>query len=431
MHLSRTGFLPTLRSTLVGAAFGLLGLVLSAQTALAGRYASIVIDANSGAVLHASNPDTRSYPASLTKVMTLFLLFDELESGRLHLNSKLAVSAHASGQAPSKLGLEPGERISVQDAVLALVTKSANDVAVVVGEAIGGTEAGFAQMMTRKAKALGMRSTTYRNASGLPDLGQMSTVRDQATLARALITSHAGYYKYFSTRQFVYEGHPITTHNRLMLRYPGADGIKTGYIHASGFNLISSAKRADNRIIGVVFGGATGASRDKHMGQLLDKGFAKLKRGESVEMAEAESNEDLPNIDDLVAAAQSAKAPTKPIAKAKPAKPAAKKVAMRGPANSDDDDDDDDAVGDADPPSWAIQVGAFNEYRPAHKAATDAAKKLGGLVSKGSIDIDKAGSKKKPLYRARISGFNEDQARAACKRLERAGKSCKLVNPNT
>ena len=383
-------------------------------------------------MLHAASPDAKSYPASLTKVMTLFLVFDELEAGRIRLDTKFTVTAHASGQAPSKLGLEPGEKISVEDLVLALVTKSANDAAVVAGESIGGTESNFAQMMTRKARALGMRNTSYRNASGLPDDGQMSTVRDQATLARALINNHAGFYRYFSTRQFVYDGQPITTHNRLMLRYPGADGIKTGYIHASGFNLISSAKRGDQRVIGVVFGGTTAATRDRHMGQLLDKGFAKLRKGESVEMAEAESD-DLPDLDELVAAAQAAKAPVaKAPAKVKPKPVALKKVAMKAPsrAAAAEDDDEDDAVGDADPASWAIQLGAFNEYRPAHKAASDAAKKLGGLVSKGSIDIDKAGKGKKPVYRARISGFNEGQARAACKRLERAGKPCKLVNPN-
>lgn len=403
-------------------------LVLAAQPAQAGRYASIVIDADSGSVLHAANPDSKSYPASLTKVMTLFLLFDELDSGRIRLDTKFTTSAHAAAQSPSKLGLEPGEKISVESLILALVTKSANDAAVVAAEGVGGTEANFAQMMTRKAHALGMRSTTYRNASGLPDLGQVSTVRDQATLARALIKTHPGYYKYFSTRQFVYEGQPINTHNRLMLRYQGADGIKTGYIHASGFNLISSAKRGDRRIIGVVFGGTTAASRDKHMGQLLDKGFARLRKGESVEMAEAESD-DLPDLDELVAAAQAAKAPAK--AAAKPKAPA-KKVAMRGPAKAAaaDDDDDDDAVGDADPAGWSIQVGAFSQYKPAHKAASDAARKLGGLVSKASIDIDKAGKGAKAVYRARISGFTEDQARAACKRLGKAGKSCKPVNPN-
>ncbi len=430
MHLSRTGFLPRLRLALLGA---VLGLVALAQPAHAGKYASIVIDHETGAILHAANPDARSYPASLTKVMTLYLLFDELEAGRLRLDSKLSVSAHAAAQAPSKLALDPGERISVQDAVMALVIKSANDVAVVVAEAIGGTEAGFGQLMTRKARALGMRNTTYRNASGLPDPSQVSTVRDQATLARALINNHGRYYRYFSSRQFVYDGQTINTHNRLMLRYAGADGIKTGYIHASGFNLVSSAKRGDNRIIGVVFGGTTGASRDKHMGDLLDKGFAKLRRGEGVEMAQAE-NDDLPDIDELAAAAQSARAgaKTKPVL-AKPTKSSSTSLAMRGPsrADRDDDDDDEDAVGDADPAPWSIQVGAFGQYTPARKAASDAAKTLGRMVSKGAIDIDKAGNAKKPVYRARITGFNQDQARAACKRLERAGKSCKLVNPNT
>ncbi|EME68287.1 D-alanyl-D-alanine carboxypeptidase [Paramagnetospirillum caucaseum] len=427
MHLSRTGFLNRIRLFAVALA---AVLALSAQPAEAGRYASIVIDAESGSVLHAANPDAKSYPASLTKVMTLFLLFDELDSGRIRLDTKFTTSAHAAAQSPSKLGLEPGEKISVESLVLALVTKSANDAAVVAAEGIGGTEAHFAQMMTRKAQALGMRSTVYRNASGLPDLSQVSTVRDQALLGRALIRQHPGYYKYFSTRQFVYDGQPINTHNRLMLRYNGADGIKTGYIHASGFNLISSAKRDGQRVIGVVFGGSTAASRDKHMGQLLDKGFARLRKGGGVEMAEA-GHDDLPDLDELVAAAQAAKAPAKPSAKA--AKPApAKKVAMRAPARAAaaDDDDDEDAVGDADPASWAIQVGAFGEYRPAHKAASDAAKKLGGLVSKASIDIDKTGKGAKTVYRARISGFTEDQARAACKRLGKAGKACKPVNPN-
>jgi D-alanyl-D-alanine carboxypeptidase len=432
--LRRAGFLNRLR--LIAAAVLAAAMTLAAQPAEAGRYASIVIDAETGSVLHAANPDARSYPASLTKVMTLFLLFDELHSGRVRLDSKFTTSAHAAAQSPSKLGLEPGEKISVESLVLALVTKSANDAAVVAAEGLGGTEARFAQMMTRKAQALGMRNTVYRNASGLPDTGQVSTVRDQAVLARALIRSHPGYYKYFSTRQFVYDGQPINTHNRLMLRYQGADGIKTGYIHASGFNLISSAKRGDKRIIGVVFGGSTATSRDNHMGQLLDKGFSRLRRGGGVEMAaaetEAESDDELPDVAELEAAAQAAKAPAKASAKvvAKPKPAPVKKLAMRAPSRAGDEDDEDDAVGDADPSGWAIQVGAFSEYRPAHKAASDAAKKLGGLVSRASIDIDKAGKGAKALYRARISGFTEDQARAACKRLGKAGKSCKPVNPN-
>jgi D-alanyl-D-alanine carboxypeptidase len=403
----------------VAAVFAVLLLAPSPAPA-ASRYASIVIDADSGAILHSANPDKRSYPASLTKVMTLYLLFDELDAGRLKLDSKLAVSAHAAAQAPSKLGLEPGDQISVQDLILALVTKSANDAAVVAAEAIGGSEAAFAQVMTRKARALGMLQTTYRNASGLPDLGQVSTVRDQATLARALVRDHADHYAYFSTRSFVWHGQPIHSHNRLMLRYAGADGIKTGYIHASGFNLIASAKRDGRRIIGVVFGGDTASWRDNHMGQLLDKGFARLKSPGTTQVARADDA--LPDVDEVVAVAKATKA-TK-ATKAAPSRPA-KKVAARAAR----EDDDDEAVGDADPSPWAIQVGAFAGYRPAHKAAAEAAKKLGGLIAKGSIDIDKAKQGRTIMYRARITGFSEGQARAACKKLERAKKACKLVQP--
>jgi D-alanyl-D-alanine carboxypeptidase len=383
------------------------------------RYGAIVLDHDTGNVLYAVNPDRRSYPASLTKVMTLYLLFDALEQGRLRLDSTMAVTSHASAQAPSKLGLVPGDRIAVEDAVLALVTKSANDVAVVIAEALGGTEADFAEMMTRKAHQIGMNNTTYRNASGLPNTGQISTPRDQATLARALIRNHGNYYHYFSTRQFRWRGQPISTHNRLMLRYPGADGIKTGYITASGFNLIASAKRDGRRLIGVVFGGDTAAWRDKNMAQILDKGFTRSGTPD-IRTAKAEE-EDRADLDGLIASA-SAKAdkPAK-VAKVKAAK---LKVAQRRKTADDDDEGDDDPV------AWSIQVGAFSDYKPAHQAASAAAKKLGGLVSRATIDVSKAKLGKQMSYRARLSGFTEDQARAACKRLSRAKKDCKVVQPS-
>ncbi|WP_235720836.1 D-alanyl-D-alanine carboxypeptidase [Magnetospirillum molischianum] len=416
-----------------------------ATPAWAARYASIVIDASNGKVLHAANPDIRSYPASLTKVMTLFLLFDELESGRMNLDTRLSVSAHAAGQAPSKLGLRPGETIAVRDVILALVTKSANDAAVVAAEGIGGTEAEFAQMMTRKAASLGMTRTVYRNASGLPNPGQMSTVRDQAILARAMINRHAGSYRYFSTRQFVWKGQTINTHNRLMLRYPGADGIKTGYIQASGFNLISSARRDDQRIIGVVFGGASGTSRDNHMKELLDKGFARMKTGESIEVAAAPSADDTSDIDSLVAAAQAtgavaaAKAAAKPAqakAKAKAVKTAHAKVTKTANFKVASAKTSSQAKGHKgrnsaadNAPAWTIQVGAFKDYRPAQQAAAQAARTLGQLAAKGSIDINKLKGNK-PVYRARLAGLNESQARAACKRLGKSGQSCKLIAPD-
>lgn len=374
------------------------------------RYGAIVMDYDSGTVLYSVNADRRSYPASLTKVMTLYLLFDALEQGRLRLDSTMAVSAHASAQAPSKLGLQPGDRIGVEDAVLALVTKSANDVAVVIAEALGGSEDRFADLMTAKAHQIGMADTTYQNASGLPNLGQISTPHDQALLARALIRHHGDYYHYFSTRQFRWRGQPITTHNRLMLRYKGADGIKTGYINASGFNLVASAKRDGKRLIGVVFGGDTASWRDQNMAQILDKGFARIDRGPDIRTAEMEKDRD--DLDALIASAN---------APAKPAKGAKLKVAA---AVAEDEQGDDD------PDAWAIQVGAFGGYKQAHQAASSAAKKLGGLVSKATVEVNKAKQGKQLLYRARLSGFTEDQARAACKRLSRAKKDCKIVQPS-
>lgn len=234
------------------------------------QYAAIVIDANSGQVLLAANADQQRYPASLTKIMTLYLLFEQLEAGRLKLNSPLTVSAHASAQPPSKLGLQPGQTISVEDAIKALVTKSANDVAVIVAEAVAGSESAFARQMTQKARALKMTRTTYRNASGLPDPGQMTSARDQALLGLAIQDRFPGYYKYFSTSVFSFRGRSMANHNRLLGRVHGVDGIKTGYIRASGFNLVTSARRDNRHIVAVVLGGTSGAQRDAHMRNLIE-----------------------------------------------------------------------------------------------------------------------------------------------------------------
>ena len=192
-----------------------------------------MVDVNSGAVMQATNADASRHPASLTKIMTLYLLFERLEAGKIKLNTELEVSAHAAAQAPSKLGLKPGDTIKVETAIRAIVTKSANDVAVIVGEALGGDEPSFARMMTAKAHALGMEHTTYRNASGLPDDAQVTTARDQALLGRAINDRFPSYYHYFSTRTFEYHGHTMRNHNHLLGSVEGVDGIKTGYIHDS------------------------------------------------------------------------------------------------------------------------------------------------------------------------------------------------------
>ncbi len=231
--------------------------------------ASIVVDGNSGAVLQASNPDARCHPASLTKIMTLYLLFERLEDGKLHLNGLLKVSEHASEQAPSKLDLRPGQTITVEDAIKSIVTKSANDAAVVVAENLGGDEENFAKLMTQQARALGMARTTYVNASGLPNDKQLTTARDQALLGRAIQERFPQYYKYFSTESFVYHGETMRNHNHLLGAVEGMDGIKTGYTRGSGFNLVASVHRDGHRIVAVILGGRSSFERDVHMRRLI------------------------------------------------------------------------------------------------------------------------------------------------------------------
>ena len=231
--------------------------------------ASIVIDGTSGAILQASNPNIRCHPASLTKVMTLYLLFEHLEAGELRLGDLLRVSEHASEQAPSKLDLKPGQTITVEDAIKGIVTKSANDAAVVVAENLGDTEKNFAKLMTQQARALGMTNTTYVNASGLPDDGQVTTAKDQALLGRAIQERFPRYYKYFSTEAFVYRGETMRNHNHLLGAVEGVDGIKTGYTQTSGFNLMTSVHRDGHHIIAVILGGKSSSERDLHMRKLI------------------------------------------------------------------------------------------------------------------------------------------------------------------
>jgi D-alanyl-D-alanine carboxypeptidase len=237
-------------------------------------YADIMVDDNSGQILHETDPDAPRHPASLTKVMTLYLLFGELEAGRIKLDYDLAVSARAASQNPTKLGLRPGQTLKVEDAIKGLVTKSANDAAVVVAEALGGSEEEFAQMMTRKARALGMSNTTYVNASGLPADEQITTARDQALLGRAIMHRFPEYYKYFSLPAFAYRGRFMSNHNSLLRTVDGVDGIKTGYTEASGYNLISSTGRAGRRIVGVILGERSNGARDVHMRNLIEQCIA-------------------------------------------------------------------------------------------------------------------------------------------------------------
>jgi D-alanyl-D-alanine carboxypeptidase len=232
-------------------------------------FASIIVDANSGATLEANSADSLRHPASLTKVMTLYLLFEQLQSGKMTLDTEMPVSEHASEQAPTKLGLRPGQTLRVEDAIKGIVTRSANDAAVVIAEAIGGSEEDFCKIMTRKARALGMSRTTYVNASGLPDDDQITTARDQATLGRAIQDRFPRYYHYFSTMAFNYHGEIIRNHNHLLGSVDGVDGIKTGYTRSSGFNLLTNLRRGNRHLVGVVMGGRSYSSRDAIMRNLL------------------------------------------------------------------------------------------------------------------------------------------------------------------
>lgn len=260
-------------------------------SSLAARPAAIVVDAKTGKVLYSADANGRRYPASLTKMMTLYLTFEAMAKGKISKNSPVVFSAHASAEAPTKLGVKPGGSVTVETAILSIVTKSANDSATALGEMLGGDETTFARMMTAKARQLGMNGTVFRNANGLPDPGQFTTARDMATLGIALREHFPQYYGYFSQRSFLYGRQRINGHNRLLGRIKGVDGIKTGYTRASGFNLVSSVSDGNRRLVAVVMGGTSGGSRDNQMASLINTYMPRAStRGGGDLVAKADSN---------------------------------------------------------------------------------------------------------------------------------------------
>lgn len=259
------------------------------------RYSSIVVDERSGQIISAVNADDYRFPASLTKMMTIYMIFEAVRDRRLGFSDPVPVSSWASSMPPTKLGLVPGTSLTVEQAIMGLVTKSANDAAAALGELLGGDEDNFAQLMTVRAHALGMSRTTFRNASGLPDWGQVTTARDLAVLARHLIQDFPQYYHYFSTPSFVFHGRVVPNHQSMLRTYAGADGLKTGYTEASGYNVVTSAMRGEVRLIGVVMGASNGWERDQHMSALLDQGFMRLGVG-SVDVARREPAYRVPSL---------------------------------------------------------------------------------------------------------------------------------------
>ena len=320
--------LAELRRTLVAFALAVLAFAALAEPSLAKvKFSAIAVDARTGEVVFSKDPDGIRHPASLTKVMTLYILFEELEAKRLTLDSRLRISKNAASREPTKLGLKPGETIRVDDAIRSLVTLSANDIAVAIAENIEGTEAAFAKRMTKTAKDIGMSRTRFYNASGLPDARQVTTARDMATLSLHIQRDFPQYYPYFRITSFKYGKRVIRTHNRLLGRYAGTDGIKTGYIRSSGFNLTSSVKRGEKRLIGVVMGARSGGARNRYMISMLDRAWAKCRPGKvlaaSIEGVSAPKRSAVTEVEQAPSPAVTEKPPekTKPAASKDKAKP--------------------------------------------------------------------------------------------------------------
>ncbi|WP_419905552.1 serine hydrolase [Kiloniella sp.] len=380
------------------------------------KYASLVMDAHTGEILYSRNADTKNYPASLTKMMTLYMAFEALEKGKLTMKQKLPVSRRAAGMAPSKLGLKYRSTIATKDVIMALVTKSANDAAVVMAEAIGGKETTFARMMTKRAHALGMKRTTFRNASGLPNRGQLSTARDMATLAIALRRDFPQYYGLFSTTSYTYKKRSYRNHNKLLASYQGTDGVKTGYTRASGFNLVASVVRNNRRLIGVVFGGKTGRSRDRHMKEILDKSF---KRVGVTQVAK------LPAVPKRNPRRESVFAKAAPLPKSRPTLTASNDIKLPGQiAAVQADTSVNQPISD-----WGIQVGAFKKYEPAKMAADQALAQISTNNGGTQVHIQQVDKAEGSLYRARLKGLDEVAARNACRELKEQRMSCVAVPP--
>jgi D-alanyl-D-alanine carboxypeptidase len=347
------------------------------------RYSSIIVDEASGDVLEEVNADQPRRPASLTKLMTLYLTFEALRDRRITLDQSVPVSPHAASMQPSKLGLLPGMRLTVEEAILGLVTKSANDAASALSELLGGSEERFSQMMTLRARALGMTHSTFVNASGLPDPDQWTTAHDLAILSRQLINDFPGYYRYFSTPSFAWRRQIILNHDNMLRSYPGADGLKTGYTEASGHNLVTSAVRGGVRLVGVVMGAASNGERDIHMAALLDRGFEQM----DVPLVR-QPMQMVPRIT-LVSTARAAEV--------------ARPTRTRG-AN------------------WSVRVGSFVTPAAAHAAASSARRE----AEAGEVRIEAIRLRGRKIWRAELVGLTASDAQDACSGRRR---NCVVIPP--
>jgi D-alanyl-D-alanine carboxypeptidase len=422
-------------------------VMAAANVSHAARDAAIVVDANTGKTLYASNANARRYPASLTKMMTLYLTFEALAKGKITKSTQVSFSANAAAEPPTKLGVRKGSSVSVETAILSMVTKSANDSSTALAELLGGSESNFAQMMTAKARSLGMNGTVFRNANGLPNPGQFTTARDMATLGIALREHYPQYYGYFSQRSFMYGRQRINGHNRLLGRIKGVDGIKTGYTRASGFNLVSSVAVDGRRMVAVVMGGTSGASRDNQMAKLITAYLPKASRrggGDLIAKSDNDSPvralakvmlpkhdaptpDNRPQAEEVVVASAApalveAPTPKKPVKVAAPEPadvPFAQAYVEPEPAHVD-------PVNTASLPSgWVVQVASSPSKSEAEAVINKTSKQAHAILADASgftMPFSKGGV---TYFRARFSGFdNQTAAQKACTALKKKRIEC-------
>jgi D-alanyl-D-alanine carboxypeptidase (penicillin-binding protein 5/6) len=384
------------------------------------KYAAIVVDAKSGEVLYAKRADSPRYPASITKVMTLYLTFEALAAGKLQLDDRVMISPRAAAQSPTKLGVPAGGTISVSEAMQAMAIKSANDVAVAMSEKLGGTESRFAALMTLRARELGMDNTHFVNASGLPDSRQITSARDIAILSRAVMRDYPQYYRLFSQTSFTFRGQTMRNHNGLLHRMPGVDGLKTGFTNASGFNLAVSAVRDNRRLIAVVMGGPTTAARDQNAESLLLTGFDVMNRrarGERITVAQNFFEPELTGPVHGAGVEQGdqdgkivlASAPPSPRASTiEIVEPKSRKVETRKSAEK-----------------WVVQVGAFKSKSDAKEQIALIEKRFGRQVDGAKSATEKASGK----YAARFAGLSEREAKDACRAIKAKRLACMVIEP--
>lgn len=413
--------------------FLLFGAAVTAPDAQANsKYASVVMDMESGEILRSRNADKKLYPASLTKMMTLYLVFEAIEDGRLSLDQNVPISRTAARQPPSKLGLRSGKSIVLRHAITACATKSANDAAVVLAEAVGGSVKNFAAMMNAKARELGMRNTRFKNPHGLTKKGQLSTARDMAVLSRRLFLDHPAHYHFFKRKSFRYGGRKFRATNKLLGKYKGADGIKTGYTRASGFNLAASAEQDGRRILGVVFGGKSSARRNRHMVKLLDEGFRKMRKRAPRTVLIASP---LPRY-------HPSRGPAPTIAQIPGSKPPEALVALaqgrdtsvvrRGlkaisevivtPAEA--------AAPIVSTGGWSVQVGAYRKRSAAERRLKATERVLPANLNRAAPIVSVRNAGGRPLYRARYAGLQKKEADRGCKTFSAKGIDCFVVNGN-